>query len=660
MIYSYGMTWLNWNRTIGIFVFLGLTVGIGFGGFLGWIGRDLPAVDVLTEYKPDIQTRVLDADGERIGRFYNERRLVLPRSKIPESVIQTLVAAEDQSFYSHQGFDVPGIARAILLNLKSFRLAQGASTISQQVARMMFLTNERKFSRKIREGILTAQIERKFSKDEIITIYLNQNCFGRGAYGIEAAARTFFQKSAAELTIPESAMLMSMLKKPVLFDPIKEPENAISGRNRVLRRMAESGFISEAEAETMIKEPLTLNMDSQEGFIAPYFVDHVRQQLFEKLGKETVTTGGLTVNTTLRRNHQEAANRAVEKGLSAFRKRHPEGNEIQAALLCMKVDTGEITAMIGGSSYRETRFNRSVQSKRQSGSAIKPFVYLTALRQGYTSSSILMDTPYEYTDPKTRKRWSPKNYDGKYRGPVTLRRSLEDSLNVPTAKLTEKVGLTAILETIHLAGIESSLPPYPSIALGAGEVTLIELVNAYGTLANKGLKVSPFLIESVEDSQSRVVYQPAHKMKEVFAAEECYLLTQILEGAVQFGTCWRARDLSVPVAAKTGTTNDYTNAWYIGYTPEYVTGVWVGYDLNESMGHGETGSRAAGPIFVDFMKEILAIDSPERFDVPSTLNQIRICHESGYRAGSNCPTTILESFKSGSEPRRVCPLHPSY
>jgi len=654
------MKLVNWNRIVLFFCCLGLFFGIVTGAAIGWIAKDLPPVDVLTRYKPEIQTIVLDSEDQRIGRFYDVRRLVLTREQIPELVIETILAAEDQDFYNHTGLDFSGIARAMLTNLKSGSISQGASTISQQVSRLMFLTNERTFSRKIKEAILTVQIETKFSKDEIITIYLNQSCFGRGAFGIEAAARTYFQKHASELTVSESALLMSLLRNPTYFSPVKHPERAIAGRNLVLARMETSNFISPEERKLFSEEPLKLNIDVQQGFIAPYFVEEIRKKLTGILGSDVLVAGGLKVRSTLVKRHQEAANRAIQAGLDAFRTRHPDAEDIQAALISIRPGTGEITSMVGGSSFRKTKFNRTVQAKRQSGSAIKPFVYLAALRNGFTPSTILMDTPYEYIDPQTKKSWKPGNYDNKFRGPVTLRRSLEKSLNVPTARLVEKIGLKTFLDTASSAGIESVLPPYHSTALGSGEVTLLELTNAFATIAAGGIRTQPRMINSVSDPDGRVVYQPERKVSEEFDMQSCYQLTKILEGTVQSGTCWRAKALGRPVAAKTGTTDDYTNAWFVGYLPDLAVGVWVGYDMNRSMGHGETGSRAAGPIFVDFLSACSAGDPSVEFTMPEGIVLRKVCHESGYLAGRNCPMIIDEAFKVEDAPRLKCPIHPEY
>jgi penicillin-binding protein 1A len=646
------------KHSILLFSLIGITAGLATGILAGVMMRDLPPVELLTHYKPATQTAVLDSDGAMIGRYYEERRMVLARDDIPDRIIKALLAAEDRRFYSHGGFDLAGIARAAWKNIRTFSISQGGSTITQQVARLMFLTTERTFTRKLKEALLTLQIERKFSKDEIITIYLNQSCFGHGAFGIEAAANTFFNKPSRDLSISESALLVSLLKNPTYFSPIKHPERSLESRNRVIDRMHDSEFITDDEYFTALAEPIQLELDIQQGFIAPYFVEEIRQLLERELGAEAVTRGGLTVMSTLDRKHQESANKAVQKGLEAYILRNPgESDTIQAALVSIRPSTGEITAMVGGSSFQKTQFNRAVQARRQPGSAIKPLLYLTALVQGYTPSTVIMDTPYEYRDPQTGKSWKPVNYDQKFRGPVTLRRSLEQSLNVTTAKLLEKTTVHSFLDMAARLGIESELPPYPSVGLGAGEVTLLELTNAYATVAAGGLKVKPGMVQNVADMDGKMIFQQLPAYQEVVDPLPCFQLTQILCGVVQRGTGWRARVLNRPVAGKTGTTNDYSDAWFIGYVPDLVVGVWVGFDIRARMGDGETGSKAAGPIFTDFMMDICAGQDIRQFEAPEGITWKRVCYDTGYLAAPGCPTVIDEAFAGENHPKLVCPVH---
>jgi penicillin-binding protein 1A len=641
-----------------LFGTVGFLAGAGLGIFIAIMIRDLPPVALLTQYQPATQTIVLDQDGNSVGRYYDERRQVLKTDDIPQHVIQALLAAEDRKFYSHGGFDYLRILGAAWGNIKSRGISQGASTITQQVARMIFLTTERTFTRKIKEALVTLQIERQFSKDEIITIYLNQSGFGHGSYGIEAAARTYYNKSVQELTTSESALLVSLLKNPSKFSPINYPERSLKSRNRVIGRMHRCGFITNEEYKTFTGEPLNLNRDIQQGFIAPYFVEEIRRLLESEFGSESLKRDGLTVISTLNRRHQEIANQAIQNGLDAFAQRNPDSSDrIQAAIVSIRPGTGEITAMVGGSSFRKTQFNRAVQAQRQPGSAIKPVLYLDALLNGYNPSTVIMDTPYTYEDPITGRKWTPTNYDNRFRGPVTLRQSLENSLNIPTAKLLEKTGIESFLHTARLLGIESELPPYPSVVLGAGEVTLLELTNAYATIAAGGIKAQPRMIQEVKDTDGRVIYEQPLRVQDVLDPNICFQLTHILTGAVENGTGWRAKALNRPIAGKTGTTNDYTNAWFIGYVPDLVVGVWVGFDIASKMGQAETGSRTAGPIFTEFMIGALADEKITEFEVPKGITQRQICYDTGYLATSGCRNTLNESFIGDNFPKYYCSVH---
>ncbi len=635
----------------------GLFVGIVGGIVLGLWLKELPRVESLANYKPDVVTRIYAEDNQIIGEFYTERRIPLKRQEIPEAAIMAILAAEDAEFYSHSGFDLPGIMRAAIKNLKNLRNSQGASTITQQLARMLFLTNKKSYVRKIKEAILTIKIERYYSKDEIITLYLNLSYFGHGAYGIQSASLLFFNRPISELSLDQCTMLMGLLKNPASFSPLNHPDRALKSRDRILERMLYKKMIDVDQLTLLKARDLGLESQTEHGNLAPYFVEEVRKNLTASLGNERVLTGGLKVNTTLNPLHQQAANNAVESGLNAFRERHGDDVEIQVALIAIRPKTGEITAMIGGADFKVTQFNRAVQAERQSGSAIKPFVYLTAFINGIKPSDIVIDEKIEYVDPASKVIWKPRNYDRKFHGPVTLRYALEHSLNAATVKVLQKVGIDALLDTIRRAGVESELPPYLSVGLGSGEVTLMELTNAYATIAAEGIRVKPRLIRDIESIDGVLIESFPVDVEEVFSAEHCYQLTRVMQGVVQSGTCWRARRLNRPIAAKTGTTNDSTDAWFVGYTPSLAVGVWVGYDLKRTMGSGETGSRAAGPIFVDFFEQILNGTATENFIKPVDIENIMICAETGFLVTDQCPERTLEAFIKGSAPREPCPIH---
>ncbi len=629
-----------------VFTLMGAITGIGVGAVLSFWMHDLPRVESLIYYQPSAVTQVYDIRNELIGEFFIERRLLLKRHEIPSSIINALLAAEDAGFYHHTGFDIPGILRAVYKNLKTFEVSQGASTITQQVSRMLFLSNERTFSRKIREALLTIRLERNYSKDEIVTMYLNHAYFGLGSYGVEAAARSYFGISASDLTVSQSALLASLLKNPAHFSPVNHPQRALKTRNHVLTRMQEAGFLTSDQLERYKAEPLGIRSRPGKVNKASYFLEEVRKQLMEKYGYDGVYRAGMSVYTTLDLNQQEAAENAVESGLMDYRMRHnnPEA-KVQSALIALSVGDGAVRAMVGGENFAESKFNRSMQARRQPGSSIKPLVFLTGLLDGFPPNHIIVDAPVVFRDKHTGKVWRPQNYSGKYYGPVTMRYSLEHSLNVPTVKLLDDVGIDAFLQTARSAGIHSELPPYLSVGIGSGEVTLLELSNAYSTVAAGGIYSEPYIIDKVYNSDMELIEEHQVQRKAVFDRESCSQLTSILQGAVLRGTCWRARKTGRPIAAKTGTTDNNTDAWFIGYTPNLVAGIWVGYDLKESLGDFETGSRTAGPIFTDFMKTALAGLPPVEFDIPDSLVEQEVCYESGKIASDRCPEPITEYLK---------------
>jgi penicillin-binding protein 1A len=645
------------NLKAVIITVLAVTLGVGSGLFLGHWMKKLPPVESLEFFKPNIVTRIYDSEDALIAELYTERRTALRREEIPESMLRAILAAEDEDFFSHTGLDFPGILRAALIDIKSMKISQGASTITQQLARMLFLTNERTFTRKLKEIILSVKIEQRYSKDEILMLYMNQNYFGHGAYGVESAAKTFFDKSVGELTIPQCAMIAGLLPNPAFYSPFRHPENALKARNKVLNRMVKCAYISVGDQEVFEKEPLNLVKRTEYGGIAPFFVEETRKKLVERLGNQRVLTGGLKVYTTLVRRHQDAADFAVEKGLKEYRDRHVNAENIQSAFISIRSGTGEITSMVGGDDFERTKFNRSVQAKRQSGSAIKPFVYLSALMKGHKPNDIIMDAPVVFEDPHTHKKYRPRNYDRKYHGATTLRVALEKSYNVVTAKLLEQIGVPSVLDTVKQAGIESELPPYLSMGLGSGEVSLMELVNAYATLASKGLRSKPYMIREIRDSNNKRLFQAENRIEETLDPRFCFQIVKILQGAVTHGSGWRAQRLNRPIAAKTGTTNDSADAWFVGFSPSLAAGAWVGFDLRQSLGKNETGSRAAGPIFTEFFAQILAGTTEEDFQCPHGLEEVVVCRESGCLATDMCPVTIHEFFLEGQKPIERCPVH---
>ena len=620
--------------------------------------RTLPRVEALEYYRPDVVTQILDCSGQTVGEFYTERRIALSRNEIPAAVIHAILAAEDADFYTHTGFDFPGIIRAGIKNVLQFRKGQGASTLTQQLARMLFLSNEKTYTRKIKEALLTIQIERRYSKDEILTLYLNQSYFGHGAYGIESAARTFFNKSVAQINTAEAATLVCLLKNPASFSPFNHPERTLQSRNNVMRRMQEVGFLSDAELEELSVTPLGVVTTRDRSRIGPFYVEEVRQYAVDAQGNDLVLTGGLTIKSCMDMKQQIAAESAVEAGYRRFTAGHPEGTEIQIALIAVRPGSGAVTCMVGGVDFDASKFNRSMQARRQPGSAIKPFIYLTGLLQGIVPNRMIDDSPFEYIDPQSGQIWKPQNYDRSFHGPMTLRKALETSNNIVAVKLLQEVGLDASLQVVDRAGIQSQLPRFLSVGLGSGEVTLLELVNAYATIAANGMFAEPRLIEEIRDHKKTILDKNLPHIEERFSAKYCAVMTRLLMGVVQNGTAWRLKQLHRPIAAKTGTTSDYTDAWLIAYTPSLAAGVWVGYDLKKSLGSGETGSALAGPILYEFLDQIYAGTESEGFAIPEDAVEIKICKDSGQMAAAGCPNVYSELFAEPYLPKERCRLHP--
>lgn len=604
------------RRSIPLIIlsFIAFLLGIFLGISIFYLG-DLPKIKALEEYHPYESSRIYAKDGSLIAEFYIERRNLIPFSEIPKHAVNAILAVEDARFYSHPGLDIWGVLRALWVDIKAREIIQGGSTITQQLSKMLFLKPEKSLSRKIKEAIIALQIEKTYSKDEILNLYLNQVYFGSGAYGIEAASQTYFGKGIRDLTLSEAAMLGGLPKAPTAFSPFRNPERARLRRSHVLKRMIELGLITEKDALDAEKEPLPT---PPKGGLnkAPYFVEFIRQTLEGRYGRN-VYIGGLHIYTTLDLKAQEAAEDAIEKGLRAIEQRRKiDAPLIQGALLCLDPRTGYIKAMVGGRNFYKSPFNRSYQSLRQPGSAFKPFVYVTALDNGFTPTDIIIDSPVSYPGYKKGITWSPENFTGKFQGHVTLRKALAESINVVAVKLLESVGVNTVVEYARDLGIKSELKPYLPLALGASDITLMEITSAYGVFANHGIKASPIAILKVTDRMGRVLEENLPTLEEVIKPETSYLMTDLLRGVVEHGTGWRARELGRPVAGKTGTTNEYKDAWFIGYTPTVVAGVWVGYDDHRSIGHKETGARTALPIWLDFMKDVLKDTPPEDFPVP--------------------------------------------
>jgi penicillin-binding protein 1A len=581
-----------------ILVASGLLLG-ATGGYVFWILSDLPRIESLEEYTPAESSKVFSEDKQLIAEYYLERRTFIPYFRIPDHVRKAFIAIEDTRFYEHHGIDFIRIFGAIYQDIKAGGYVQGASTITQQLAKMLFLKPEKSIWRKVKEVALSIQIERRYTKDEIMGLYLNQAYFGTQAYGIVAASQTYFGKSVDRLSVADAALLAALPKSPNTYSPFSKPEKALRRRNTVLLRMMEIGFITEAQYTVAVAEPLP-EKPFRRRYNAPYFVEYLRQKLEERY-KDQLYSEGLKINSTLDYRMQEIAESAVEKGVQTVEKRTSPG--VQAALVAIDIASGKIRAMVGGTDYWTTQFNRATQALRQPGSTFKPIVYLTAFNLGMTPEDRIMDEEITFQGNEPGELWSPQNYYGKYEGEVTLRYALSHSLNSATACLADDVGMARIIKTARLVGITSELKPYLTIALGAADVNPLELTYAFKTFAD-GKRVDPVYFEKIFDRNGITIEEPSQNSERVIDEGVLLELRSVLRSVVTDGTGQLAKSLSRPVYGKTGTTDDYTDAWFVGFDDNIVLAVWVGRDDHTPIGPKETGATAALPIWVDFMKRL--------------------------------------------------------
>lgn len=586
------------KQKILYFLFFGFLFCIGIlAGYLYWIFSDLPDVKALESYKPLQSSIVYSSDGEVLTEFYYERRKFVPYYEIPDIVKKAFIAAEDVRFYSHPGVDVIGILRALYRDIKAGGIVEGGSTITQQLAKMLFLKPEKSLARKIKEAILSIQIEKKYTKDEILGLYLNQAYFGNRAYGIAAASETYFGKSFKELNIAEVALLASLPKAPSLNNPFKRPETALKRRNIVLQKMLEEGFITKDQYNEAVKTPLPQHPHWRR-FEAPYFVETLRQQL-ESIYGERLYKDGLRIYSTINYQMQKKAEEAVKKGLEEIHKRVKP--QVQAALVAIELNTGYVRAMVGGNDFWETQYNR-VFALRQPGSAFKPFVYAVALMEGYSPEDTVLDSPVSFPGATAGKLWSPRNYNNEYYGEVTLKKAIALSLNCATVRLASAVGIKNVVEFAQQAGLTTKINPYLSTALGAADVKPIELTAAYSVFAT-GKKIKPIYYEKITDNNGVVIEENKPEIETILPEEIVEPMRELLREVVLSGTAQRAKEIGRDVYGKTGTTNDFSDAWFIGFDDNLLVGVWVGRDNHKPIGPKEAGARAALPIWIDFMKE---------------------------------------------------------
>ncbi len=623
--------------------------------------EDLPHLLKLPIFQPGEPSLLYDDEGQMFAPIVPEYRVFVPLSRIPLNLRQAIIAAEDARFYQHGAIDLRGMARATIKNLMAAQVKEGGSTITQQLAKTLFLSHERTLGRKVRELELAREIERRYTKDQILEMYLNCIYFGHGAYGVEAAARTYFSKSVWDLSLPETALLAGLPRAPGRYSPLIDAKRARARRQYVLDRMVATGALKKAQARGASRASISVNPMFRQRGVAPWFVDYVRQQLDARLGAVLGREGGLKVYTTLNSGMQRAAVRAVSRGIAAILKRKDgqkaKGNAtLEGALVALDVRTGEIRAMVGGYDYGQSQFNRAVQARRQPGSAFKPIVYAAAFERGLTPATLIDDAPirFEIGTGGRSDIWAPENVDRQYRGPVTLRRALEDSINVPTVRLIAEIGVDAVMDLARRLGISSGLRREYAMALGVSEMSLLELTSAYEGFANRGTFAPPVAIRRVLGPGEVVLEEQFPAPRAEVSEEVAFLVTSVLEGVVRRGTGKAAQRLGRPVAAKTGTTQDAEDLWFLGYTPGLVAGLWLGYDQRRSLGSHETAGKLAGPIWVDFMKQSLGDSPVEVFVPPAGVFQALVNRTTGEPASPADPEAFQEYFIRGHEgPRRM-------
>ena len=643
-----------------LFVFgsaLGFLFVIGFSIYLYQLAQDLPDVETVSTYIPAETTKIYSADKVILAELHlEENRVLIPIEKISKTLQETVVAIEDANFYKHNGLDFKGIARALYKDILAMSFVEGGSTLTQQLARNLFLTRKRKLSRKFSEAILAVQIEKKYTKTDILEMYLNQVYWGHNAYGIESATKMYFNKSASDITLAESAMLVGMLTGPELYSPIRNFKGAKRRQKIVLNRMKRIGVISEAEANAAYSEEIIIKERKKFRHKAPYFTSHIIKQLVEMYGEEAAYTSGMKVYTTLDYRLQKHAEKVVDKwidyGKKSYRirgEKYPSLNYRQAAILSIEPNTGYIRAMQGGSDFLSQQFNRTTQALRQPGSAFKPFLYLTALQKGFSPGSILEDAPVTFNT--IEGPYSPNNYTQKYLGNIPMRKALERSVNVISIKLNYLMGPQEVVKVAKQVGISSQLLPILSLPLGANEVTMLELTSAYGVFANNGRRVEPTGIIKIEDRDGTPLYEHTIRERRVFDANLISTLVDMMKGIVKYGTGKGAK-LPRPMAGKTGTTSDYRDAWFVGFVPQLVTATWVGNDDNTPT-NKITGGWVPASMWRDFMKEALKGKPAQDFPRPRGLVQRKVNWLTGKLATDFSPKDFVttEKYWRGKEPK---------
>jgi len=760
-------SWLRIATVTTLFLFCIVTGGLA--GILWIATRDLPPFDSFQDYHPSLVSRVYADNGEIIGQFFIERRLYTPIDKIPQALTQAVIATEDSRFFEHPGLDIVGIGRAAWTNLKKGGRFQGASTITQQLARALFLSPERTYQRKIKELILAVKMEWVLTKEQILEMYLNQIYFVYGAYGVAAAALTYFDKKVSDLSLPEAAFLAGLPKAPNTYSPYRNPDLAKARKELVLGRMVEAGYITEEDAKAAMATTLSYRHQSLEP-IAAYFLEEVRQHLVDRYGETLVYKGGLQIYTTLNIAMQKNAEEAVRKGLRQLDKRQgwrgpvghveftkdftppdtfPElqnpraslvhglyralvtkvtkqsaqiliGNTykgslsfedmswaqrrlekpgdvgtavirdkasplqllkvgdiievapkkgtiesgefileqtplVEGALIAIEPRTGAVQAMVGGYDFSRSQFNRAVIARRQPGSAFKPLIYASALQQGLTPATLVLDAPVVYEDEDLDRVWKPENYEKRFFGTITLREALRHSRNAATVRLLEQIGVPEVVNIASNLGIRSPLSQDLSLALGSSSVTLQEITSAYGVFADQGLWLEPYLITHAKNLNGEILEQHLFEPRQAMTKENAYLITNMLMDVIQSGTGRLAKSIGRPLAGKTGTTNSYNDAWFVGYAPNLTTGVWVGFDEVRTLGRLESGAHAALPIWTRFMDQSLRNLPVMTFTIPEGIQFAQIDTITGDLPSKTSRHISTEVFRKGTEPGKAAP-----
>lgn len=643
------------NRLLFVLVLIAAVLaGVSGGAFFAFTS-DLPQIEKLQSFKPSAVTRVYSSDNVLLKEYFSEKRTPVSINKIPKDLKVAIVRTEDRSFYTHSGVDLKGILRAIVKDILAGEFVEGASTITQQLAKTLFLTSKKTITRKIREAYLAFQLERRYTKDELLELYLNQVYFGSGAYGVESAARVFFGKSVTDLDLAECALIAAMPRSPSRYSPLVNPELALKRRNIVLKVLMKTGYIEEARYKEESARPIVTAQQGDAGAKAGYFTAHIKKELEEITGSSRLYNGGLTVYTTLSYDLQKAVDESIAVRMKSLDKRVYKKNsndpQPEIAVLSLDVETGAILAMAGGRDFSKSPFNRATMARRQPGSSFKPFVYACALEKGYSQNMLVLDSPVSFPGARPDTPWEPENYSKTFLGEITLRKALAKSQNIPVIRLIDNIGPTVVAGFARKFGIRSRLNPNLSLSLGTSETTLLEMVSAYSVFPNRGKRATPYAISKILDRDGRIIWQHTPGRKVVISRQIAAVTTNMLEGVVKEGTGRSALRLERPVGGKTGTTDQCVDALFLGFSPSVATGVWVGRDNHKPLGPKETGARAALPVWIDVMKKTFEEKPVRYFDIPDGTVLVRIDPETGKAVGYEETDAIPALFRVGNEPQ---------